>query len=103
MSRTGAVSGPKGCLVMIQDALKKPWIEPPRVVRPQVVEATVIEAEPAKIRCINLVLLHWSIRRSITLHNLAIPHLAIWMLRIPRSSQHGNPDLRSFVLIPHAT
>ena len=27
----GAVSGPKGCVVMIQDALKKPWpnVPPP--------------------------------------------------------------------------
>ena len=47
--RIGAVSGPNGCLVMIQDALKKPWIEPPRIPRPEVVEAKVIEAEPAKI------------------------------------------------------
>jgi large subunit ribosomal protein L3 len=31
LSSSGAVSGPKGCLVMIQDALKKPWpnIPPP--------------------------------------------------------------------------
>jgi hypothetical protein len=38
----GAVSGPKGCLVMLQDALKKPWIEPPPLVR--AIPAAVIEA-----------------------------------------------------------
>ncbi len=57
--RAGAVSGPNGCLVMLQDALKKPWIAPPPRSRPQVVEADVIDAdvveadlaetEPAKV------------------------------------------------------
>ncbi|KPI36849.1 54S ribosomal protein L9, mitochondrial [Cyphellophora attinorum] len=28
----GAVSGPKGCVVMVQDALKKPWIMPPPLI-----------------------------------------------------------------------
>lgn len=27
----GAVSGPKGCIVMVQDALKKPWPSVPSI------------------------------------------------------------------------
>ncbi|OAP60820.1 50S ribosomal protein L3 [Fonsecaea erecta] len=45
----GAVSGPNGCLVMIQDALKKPWPEVPRLPTPSKVDTPVVEAEPAKI------------------------------------------------------
>ena len=38
----GAVSGPKGCLVKLQDALKKPW---PEVVAPvPLVERTAAES-----------------------------------------------------------
>jgi hypothetical protein len=33
----------------MQDALKKPWIEPPPHPKLAAVEANVVEAEPAKI------------------------------------------------------
>jgi len=40
---TGAVSGPKGCLVKIQDAIKKPWPE----IAPPAAEGTAKEATAA--------------------------------------------------------
>ncbi|ETI22411.1 50S ribosomal protein L3 [Cladophialophora carrionii CBS 160.54] len=43
----GAVSGPKGCLVVIQDALKKPWIEPPPLPSSRVPETKAAEKIPA--------------------------------------------------------
>lgn len=35
----GAVSGPKGCLVMLQDALKKPWPTIPESPSPADIDA----------------------------------------------------------------
>lgn len=38
----GAVSGPKGCTVMIQDAIKKPWPDVPAM--PQYTQEAIPEA-----------------------------------------------------------
>ena len=43
----GAVSGPKGCIVMLQDALKKPWPAVPPVPRPTDVTQEPKEATAA--------------------------------------------------------
>lgn len=47
--RTGAVSGPKGCVVMIQDALLKPWPNVPPPPKPVEKNAELREAIGAKI------------------------------------------------------
>ena len=44
---SGAVSGPKGCIVMLQDALKKPWPAVPPVPRPTDVTQEPKEATAA--------------------------------------------------------
>lgn len=44
----GAVSGPKGCVVMIQDALKKPWPNVPPPPKPAEVNQEKREAVGAK-------------------------------------------------------
>ncbi|KAJ4502256.1 hypothetical protein HRR83_009178 [Exophiala dermatitidis] len=45
----GAVSGPKGCLVMIQDALKKPWPQVPDPPKPSEIDAGLKKAVGAKV------------------------------------------------------
>lgn len=47
-SAPGAVSGPKGCLVMIQDALKKPWPNVPPPPKPAAVGGEKEETVPAE-------------------------------------------------------
>ncbi len=49
---TGAVSGPKGCLVKIQDALKKPWPEvtPNPPLSQSVVEPLREVTEPVRMK-----------------------------------------------------
>lgn len=44
----GAVSGPKGCVVMIQDALKKPWPNVPPPPEPAKINQELREAIGAK-------------------------------------------------------
>ena len=44
----GAVSGPNGCLVMLQDALKKPWIQPPPRQKRILADVKLLEPEVAK-------------------------------------------------------
>lgn len=45
----GAVSGPKGCIVMLQDALKKPWPQVPPPPQPAEKNAELREAVGAKV------------------------------------------------------
>jgi len=45
----GAVSGPKGCIVMVQDALKKPWPQVPPPPKPADKNAELREAIGAKV------------------------------------------------------
>lgn len=49
LTSTGAVSGPKGCVVMIQDALKKPWPNVPPPPEPSEINAELREAIGAKV------------------------------------------------------
>ena len=45
----GAVSGPKGCVVIIQDALKKPWPKVPDPPKPVDVDAESTKATESNI------------------------------------------------------
>jgi len=47
--REGAVSGPKGCVVMIQDALLKPWPNVPPPPEPAEVNAELRKSIGAKV------------------------------------------------------